>query len=524
MEFKPSKYQECVFDFTRAQVERMSGNTIEYTRLMKEISNKDFVINKNTSKNLIIEDVHHSVVCAVAGSGKTKTGKELIKLIPRNMSVVFVAFNKHIADNLKPELPQNARAMTLNAMGHGAVSWAMQQNGKRINVDAFKVNNLVRQILQTDYMNMNQEEVNAMQPVAVRIVALLKGTLLPINRESVEYLLERYTIDNEVDHEILTQICAKVMLKCKQVLGRNETCDIDFNDQLWLPVVLNLPLFQNDFVLVDEAQDMNACQLELVLKASKPTGTIIAIGDPNQSIYGFMGADVESVPKIIKRLNAIELPLSISYRCPISHVKLAQKIVPEIEPSEWAEEGIIKNIKESELIDNVVNGDLIICRYNAPLVKPCFQLIRAGKKATIKGRDIGTNLITLIRKIKGTSMREFLVHLKEWKNKEKSKCESSGKSSESIMDKYETILVLSEECDDTNCLIQKIQTIFSDDISAIQLSSIHKAKGLEANNVGILKPSLIPSCYANASWEFEQERNLKYVALTRAKKSLMMIE
>ena len=70
-------------------------------------------------------------------------------------------------------------------------------------------------------------------------------------------------------------------------------------------------------------------------------------------------------------------------------------------------------------------------------------------------------------------------------------------------------------------LVEKINSIFSGNKEdAIQLSTVHKAKGLEADNVFILCPSLMPSKIAKKDWEWETEKNLIYVAYTRAKKSL----
>lgn len=220
-------------------------------------------------------------------------------------------------------------------------------------------------------------------------------------------------------------------------------------------------------------------------------------------------------------------PLSITYRCPRKHVELAKHYVPEIEAAEWAIEGEIIKIRDSELERFVSAGDLAICRTNAPLVSPCFSLIKKGIKATIRGRDIGEGLINLINKIKGSSMDEFSIRLDKWAEKEREKLEKKGASIESVMDKYETLLVLMEDCDDVNCLIVKIKTIFSDDKSAVVFSSVHRAKGLEAetkdNSVFVLYPNLLPSQWAKKDWELIQEKNLQYVAYTRAKNKLYMV-
>ena len=85
--------------------------------------------------------------------------------------------------------------------------------------------------------------------------------------------------------------------------------------------------------------------------------------------------------------------------------------------------------------------------------------------------------------------------------------------------------MISEGLSTVDELIEKINIIFSgDSTDAVQLSTVHKAKGLEADNVFILKPSLMPLKYAKKDWEIKTEKNLIYVAYTRAKKTLNFIE
>ena len=79
------------------------------------------------------------------------------------------------------------------------------------------------------------------------------------------------------------------------------------------------------------------------------------------------------------------------------------------------------------------------------------------------------------------------------------------------------------EVSNVEALKTLISNIFSDDIKGIMLSTIHKAKGLENDRIMFLCPELIPSKYATTDWMFEQEMNLKYVAITRAKKDLIYI-
>ncbi len=69
-----------------------------------------------------------------------------------------------------------------------------------------------------------------------------------------------------------------------------------------------------------------------------------------------------------------------------------------------------------------------------------------------------------------------------------------------------------------------ILSLFSDTKAAIWLSTIHRAKGLEANRVFFLNPSQVPHPKAVMDWEKVQEMNCKYVALTRAKQTLFFVK
>ena len=128
--------------------------------------------------------------------------------------------------------------------------------------------------------------------------------------------------------------------------------------------------------MVDEAQDLNTCQAEIAIKLGKQ-GRILGVGDPKQSVYGFAGADCNSYENFRTRIIEIDLPLSICYRCPVSHIRLLTKIFPDIpiEASIKAEMGTIEKVDEL----HPITGDLILCRTTAPLVQACIRLIGEGK-------------------------------------------------------------------------------------------------------------------------------------------------
>lgn len=490
MDFKPSKYQKDIFSAVK--------------------SGKD---------NLII--------VAVAGSGKTKTAEESMKLVPNNLSIGYFAYNKHIAEAFKPRATKNTQVMTTHSYGLKLISRSyLCPRGSFPKVDSNKVYSIIQQMFKTDFLQLTEDQSKAVKPLISKIVSLMKSNLLEATKENVEMIMDKHGFEDEyeIGLPIITDIVSKILYQCKTQIRT-----IDFDDMLWYPIIYNLKVesFNTfDRIFTDETQDFNPNQIALILKACKPTTKVIAVGDPDQSLYGFRGADTEAMSKVQKALNAKELPLSITYRCPKSHVEIAKKFVTKIEAAEWAEDGKVIQIKEKDLISVVHDKDMMICRYNAPLIKYAFILIKAGFKVIIKGKDIGEGLIRLIDKIaqSGEGITPFLIKLDEWKAKEVRKARELHKNPETINDKYDCIVAIAEECDKVSELRNKIQTIFSDGNASITLSSIHRAKGLEADNVFILKPSLMPSEYAEKAWEQKQEINCQYVAYTRAKKIMYLVE
>lgn len=251
-------------------------------------------------------------------------------------------------------------------------------------------------------------------------------------------------------------------------------------------------------------------------------------------IYGFAGADHESFNKLRKQPNTVKLPLSICYRCDKDIITLSKTIVPQIQSRDNAENGIIN--RESK-IEDVKDGDMILCRITAPLIRLCMKYISKGIKAYVKGRDIGSNLCSMIDRtgeetIEGAlnAMRRELgkiigklIAQKIVSNEEEAK---EHPRYVNMNDKIESIESISEGLTKSSDVIEKIKTIFSDDNgSGICLSTIHKSKGLENDRVFIICENKMPlkGCM-NIPWMAEQEWNLIYVAYTRAKHYLGFIQ
>lgn len=461
----------------------------------------------------------NAVVEAVAGSGKTSTMVHAASLFPSSADSVFLAFNKHIAEELGAKLPGHVTCGTM----HSLCLRSLRESFGFIEIDSSKSRNLskafVEKVVPDSDMDRRRELINRL----VRMITMAKSILIdPLSDSEIDTMLVEYNIDfsSEQNKELAKELLPHILNRCAE-----EKNLVDFDDMIWFIHAHNLSIKQYDWVVVDEAQDLNNLQMSILLKMVKPSGRIIAVGDRAQSIYGFRGANCHAIPLLIEKLNATVLPLSICYRCPSRHIELAKELVPQIECADNAIPGVIERYQYSEVLNQLKDGDLVLCRANAPLVSLCFSLIERGQKATIKGRDIGLSLIEWIESMKANSIAELLTKLQEYTRRECIKLEEKNlaQASQNLKDRLSMVetIAMRPEMKHVNMVTNFISSLFQDEEKpGVTCSSVHKAKGLEADSVYLLYPHLMPSKYARTEEEIQQEQNIQYVALTRSKKFL----
>lgn len=517
------------------------------------------MVEKDTSPHLIVE--------ARAGTGKTTTlieGLRRVKgmeslLTPspqqaavwqsvemsagKVQSICFVAFNVSIATELKTRVPEGCDAMTMHSLGIKTLTRAYGAQ----TVNEYRVQELIAKVLGKNLLHLRQEYPDQMSATE-DLVALCKQNMLGmkgdefcadwITHEELDYLADRYDVELNDSRNKIFNLVPRVLRACTNTEDR---C-IDYNDMIWLPLAKNLFLKKYDLLLVDEAQDLNKCQQQLAFKSGR---RLVLCGDNRQAIYGFAGADSKSMSNMAELLGKQErgcekLYLTVTRRCGKAIVKEAQKIVPDFEAFETNCDGVVNQAKMlSPWRTKAKDGDMVLCRVNAPLVSTCFKFLKEGRKATIQGRkDIGAGLIKMINKlekkskIKPYTITNLVSDLDAWRDCETKKEAAKRNPSESkllsINDKYECLVCFTEDMAAVVDVTQKIEAIFTNnpENKGIKLSSVHKAKGLEAKNVFILMPkgSGMPHPMAKSAWQMEQEMNLKYVAITRAIETLTWVE
>lgn len=469
----------------------------------------------------IEESNNNLAINAVAGSGKTFTiveaSKRLSKANPK-LEILFLAFNKTIANELKERLftCKNVTCSTLHAHGLSAI------RELKPNVDKFADYNYKNQcLLQSEVLSIDSENqyVIPFKNNCSKLFNLARINLIQSgDLNSLRELCDLHLIETIADEIRVVSESLKEAYSFRK--------NIDFTDMLILPLGVKNRIKKYDIVFIDECQDLSKAQRELMLASVKKGGKFIAVGDRKQAINGFCGASCDSFDLIANLPNTDELPLSVNYRCGKEIIKLAQTIVPQITAFSESIEGAVNEVTD---LKSVQYGDMIICRKSAPLVGLCLKFISNGKKAYVKGKDIGEGLINLIKKLKPKNLNYLFEKLEAEEENLKRNAEKNPRYGEAkliaFQDKIECLRVISESVTSIKELTNKIETMFVDDEkNSIALSTIHKSKGLEADNVYIVVPNKLPLTWKNQlDWQYEQEMNLKYVAITRAKKSLNIV-
>jgi superfamily I DNA/RNA helicase len=479
---------------------------------------------------------------AVAGAGKTTT---IIEAIERTQGgVLILAYNKKIAEEIKAKLQsrgidwKTAEASTVHAAGLRGYRKAFPS----FKTDGYKVANIIGRRVAEEYA-IDKNAVTTYEifdQIIAKLVSLAKQRALGIvgsidDRSAWFKIADHFDVvfEDELAERRLAEIieCAIEILK----LSNGQTDIIDFDDMVYLPVFHKFRFWGYKWIFVDEAQDTNPARRALVRALLAPGGRVVAVGDRHQAIYGFTGADADSLDLIRKDFAACELPLTTTYRCPKAVVSFAQQWVSHIEAHESAPEGIVREITGDQLLEqnNLTGGTAILCRNTKPLVSLAFYLIRNRVPCRVEGRDIGVSLIKLATKWNRVKTLHGLEQaLDKYLDQQTTKllAKKEELKAQAVEDRVETLRVIIDDCraqgtDSVDAVVAAIEKLFGDDITnLLVLSTIHKSKGREWETVYWLdRAGTLPSKYARQQWQIEQENNLCYVAATRAINQLVEI-
>ncbi|PKK97579.1 MAG: hypothetical protein CVV58_00525 [Tenericutes bacterium HGW-Tenericutes-3] len=228
-----------------------------------------------------------------------------------------------------------------------------------------------------------------------------------------------------------------------------------------------------EYIFIDEFQDTNNLQYQVLKLLINGKTSVLAVGDPDQSIYQFRGANSKIIYRYIKDYQAKLYSLTINYRSSQTIITHANRLIKrnnrryqkQLIPNDESKHPVY-HLRFSSVIEETLS---------------LIELIRTLKKIVKKDHEIAI-----------------------------------------LFRNYERSYEIRKGLYEYDILFRNSDEEFSN--NQIQLMTIHKAKGLEFDAVIIigLEQGLLPSSIQNSQMILDEERRLMFVAMTRARKYLYL--
>lgn len=521
----------------------------------------DAILNDKQCRNIRVN--------AVAGSGKSTVIKCCVGLIPMDKKILVLAHNKNVKDHMIKGLEEIGRyakgktplsVKTFHGLGYEALGKLNGWGGKKIDVgENNKYNNYfdahIAEFLPADYESWSKSEKNNYRRNLFDLLNYARINLCQTEREIEKKVALKYGI-NPVANEI--SVVMQLMQWGRDNIGQEV---LDFTDCIWLPCederctkiyfggreYDKLKKKSNcfDYVFVDEAQDMSPAQLELVIKATKSRNTrVILMGDSDQAINMWCGSINDALDKAVKKITNndwLDFNLTTNYRCDTKIIDIANEYLESHNKSKrlvphTSNPGMIQyNAK----LNDIQNGDLVLARFTSTVFEVFGKLIQLGKKAVIRGENEFLKLFNNLATENNNTIDDILLFVKEsfvneWKSATKNDEYKESIHNEGVIRSYEIVKIV-ESLSKITLDKEQLAKLLKDSIvsenhnskDTIEISTVHRAKGAEADNVYIACPSVLYSPLIDEKsheWERISEENLQYVAYTRAKHKMAFID
>lgn len=448
---------------------------------------------------------------ALAGSGKTSTLAMVTKALGKKKGL-YLAFNKSIADDAKSKMSKNCECKTTHSLAYRNTDRKLLDKLSLKPVSAYKIVEMykVKPIEFTtclkDADDNNIVIEKSFSPI--KIVCMAKNTvnkwcysantnLCEDDLATAEWF-DKYTpsdVIRKVNNEVLK--VAKEILK--MMLDVNSSFPITHDLYLKLYTLRDDSILDVDYILLDESQDSNPCIIEFI---KKQKCQIICVGDTFQQIYQWRGS--------VNAMNNIPsdktLYLTKSFRFGKNVCDVANTILSYA--------GFDKEMKSLDTVGKDEGKyNTYLYRSNAGALEKFFELIEQGEKPYIN--------------INTSDIKQFVFHWIALCTEKETQYPHPLLSS---FKKASDVELYLEETKDKD--LQKYLTLVKKygkniienidkgaktvNLASCVITTAHKAKGLEWNNVYIGDDFRLVDDKGNVT-DSPMELNLIYVAVTRAK-------
>lgn len=546
MGFKPSTYQQDILDF----------------------------FLNNPQSNMLVN--------ALAGSGKSTTACMLSE--HSKTSDLYIAFNASVVEEFKKKIKNpKTKVMTMHSLAYSIMLYNVEQESndsgekpkgfgsqrskRTVNLDNFKPHKILDEEITKRYGRYIEfAKRGFLKDNYVNLYNLCRLTLTDmssnkdVSRLIDDHVLFLYYGDEGYSAPDISEITSTLKILDTKSRQQFETQGvIDFTDMLWITFnklkydnweVPYWALYTN--IYCDEVQDFSNIQLNFLKFIKRAKGRYVFIGDFHQAIYNFAGANAQAfnqIPKMFAPVETFDLP--VCYRCAKSHLsRVNREYGIPILPRDDAPMGFVKTIDKNKISEYAKAGDMVISRKNKWIAEVVLDLARNGTPIFIEDKEMVGAIKRQILSSKCTSvgtLEKFLQKVISNYNKKLfeivSKNVREGGHEE---ERLEAVAETNSKIDNTSFLLEILEgylenhtssdsvSKFSDFVDkllnttpspdCVRLCSIHKAKGLEATNVFVLNEAKINFDFRNSKEQNVQEKNLSYIATTRAKEGLYLVK
>lgn len=546
MNFKPSTYQQDILDF----------------------------FLNNPQSNMLVN--------ALAGSGKSTTACMLSE--HSKTSDLYIAFNASVVEEFKKKIKNpKTKVMTMHSLAYSIMLYNVEQESKdsgekpkgfgsqrskrTVSLDNFKPHKILDEEITKRYGRYIEFAKRVfLKDNYINLYNLCRLTLTDmssnkdVSRLIDDHVLFLYYGDEGYSAPDISEITSTLKILDTKSRQQFETQGvIDFTDMLWITFnklkydnweVPYWALYTN--IYCDEVQDFSNIQLNFLKFIKRTKGRYVFIGDFHQAIYNFAGANAQAfnqIPKMFAPVKTFDLP--ICYRCAKSHLsRVNREYGIPILPCDDAPMGFVKTIDKSKISEYAKAGDMVISRKNKWIAEVVLDLARNGTPIFIEDKEMVAAIKRQILSSKCTSvgtLKKFLQKVISNYNKKLFEIVSKNAREGGHEEEHlEAVAEANSKIDNTSFLLEILEGYLenhasSDSVSkfsnfidkllnttpspnCVRLCSIHKAKGLEATNVFVLNEAKINYDFRNSKEQNIQEKNLSYIATTRAKEGLYLVK
>lgn len=398
------------------------------------------------------------VIDALAGTGKTTTLRHIASFKKPNEKWLYLVFGKLNQKEASEKFPSGVQVLT----SHSFLGRILSNNSKNniIPETSLEFNKMHKLI--DEYVDSFPKKILYSAKVAIyKICSLAKNSAIDPRQNNVKMkileLIDKYAIDvsdfssdnnNSINYiDNIVDECINILNYSLPGGSPDDKYNLirDHDDTLWYSALtpdLNWPFF--DVVLVDEVQDFNRCQTIMLQRLSERGARIIAVGDPNQAIYMFRGADSDAFDRVQSLVNSSpnggqNHQIPVNYRCGKKIIEYVNNhsVVNNLQAGRDYEGKVTEGQPAYDALSSLSaewqkNGKLlnqqtgIIGRTNKPLVSAALQLLKNNVDFKIVGRDLSKELTDLVTKvsthsaikngIRGPKVRYHSVNIRDFIN------------------------------------------------------------------------------------------------------------